>query len=565
MAFARLGAIAGRIGKPPPPATMGREAIAGVPGAIGSVPDGMASAVLAGVNPIHGLYASFAGPAAGGSLVSTRLMVITTTTAASLTAGSAVAGVRPDQRASALALLTLLAGIAMVAAGIARLGRYTRFVSFSVMTGFLTGVAVNIIFGQLPDLTGAHATGRFALAKAFDLLTHPSRIDWHSLVVGLVTMVLFWAIGRTRLGSFASIIGLLAGSLLAFRWPSVEQVHDAGPIPTGLPVPAIPHLSLLSLHVIVGALAVTAVVLVQGAGVAESAPNSDGSFSKPNRDFVAQGAGNLASALFKGQPVGASVGQTALNIAAGARTRWASIFSGLWLIVILVVFSGLVGKVALPTLAAILIVAAIYAIRIERITMIWHSGAISRVAFTTTLVATLFLTVPEAVGVGIGISLLLQLNREALDLRLVELTRDAEGRLVEGPAPAKLESGSITALDVYGSLFYAGARTLEVKLPDPADATAAIVVLRLRGRMTLGSTAFSVLAGYAERLAAHGGRLYLTGVDPALEDQIRRSGRFDLGGPTKIYAAEPVLGASTAHALDDAELWLVDQRPAAGG
>jgi SulP family sulfate permease len=154
-----------KVGRPDV-STLRREAVAGVPGAIGSVPDGMASAVLAGVNPIHGLYASSAGPTAGGTLASTRLMVITTTTAASLTAGSAIAHVQPDQRASALALLTLLAGAAMVGAGLARLGRYTRFVSLSVMTGFLTGVAVNIVLGQLPTLTGASVNGSVALAKA---------------------------------------------------------------------------------------------------------------------------------------------------------------------------------------------------------------------------------------------------------------------------------------------------------------------------------------------------------------------------------------------------------------
>lgn len=193
---------------------LGREALAGVPGAIGTVPDGMASAVLAGVNPIHGLYASFAGPTAGGSVASTRLMVITTTTAASLTAGSAVAHVAPADRASALALLTLIAGLLMVGAGIARLGRYTRFVSLSVMTGFLTGVAVNIVLGQLAGLTGATATGRFALAKAVNLLTHPAASSprrcssalsrWHSSG---------WSAGHASPRSPRS---------------SAEQVHDEG-------------------------------------------------------------------------------------------------------------------------------------------------------------------------------------------------------------------------------------------------------------------------------------------------------------------------------------------------
>jgi SulP family sulfate permease len=144
-----LGSIA------PDRRTLKDDALAGLPGAIGSVPDGMASSVLAGVNPVHGLYASFAGPTAGGLTSSTKLMVITTTSAAALAAGSALESVDPEQRADALFLLTCVAGAAMVLAGICRLGRLTRFVSHSVMIGFLSGVAINIIAGQLPDLTGS--------------------------------------------------------------------------------------------------------------------------------------------------------------------------------------------------------------------------------------------------------------------------------------------------------------------------------------------------------------------------------------------------------------------------
>jgi hypothetical protein len=96
----------------------GKDALAGLPGAISGVPDGMASAVLVGVNPVHGLYASFAGPVAGGLTASTRLMVITTTTAAALAAGSAVSGLDADQRPEALFLLTLLAGLVMLGAGL---------------------------------------------------------------------------------------------------------------------------------------------------------------------------------------------------------------------------------------------------------------------------------------------------------------------------------------------------------------------------------------------------------------------------------------------------------------
>ena len=161
----------------PKRSTLKTDAVAGLPGAIGSVPDGMAASVLAGVNPIHGVYASFAGPVAGGLSASTKLMVITTTSAAALAAGSALENLSPEERPGALFLLTLIAGGAMIAAGLLRLGRFTRFVSHSVMVGFLSGVAINIIAGQIPDLTGAEADGSVAVQKAWDVIIHPSRID----------------------------------------------------------------------------------------------------------------------------------------------------------------------------------------------------------------------------------------------------------------------------------------------------------------------------------------------------------------------------------------------------
>jgi SulP family sulfate permease len=156
----------------------GKDALAGLPGAIRSVPDGMASAVLVGVNPVHGLYASFAGPTAGGLTSSTRLMVITTTTAAALAAGSAVSGLDADQRPEALFLLTVLTGLAMVVAGLHRLGRFTRLVSHSVMIGFLTGVAVNIICGQLGDLTGIAAEGAERPGQGLRRDQHPGASVW---------------------------------------------------------------------------------------------------------------------------------------------------------------------------------------------------------------------------------------------------------------------------------------------------------------------------------------------------------------------------------------------------
>ena len=170
-----------------------------------------------------------------------------------------------------------------------------------------------------------------------------------------------------------------------------------------------------------GGLAVAAIIVVQGAGVAETAPNPDGTRSNPGRDFRAQGVANLAAGLFGGQPVGGSVGATALNRSVGARSRWATVWSGVGVALVLVVFSTGVGYVLLPTLAAFLVYAAIKSFKPGEIWSVAHAGTNSLVAFSVTLVATLLLPVAAAVGIGVGISLMLQLNQEAVDLRVVEL------------------------------------------------------------------------------------------------------------------------------------------------
>lgn len=537
----------------------GKDVVAGLPGAISSVPDGMASAVLIGVNPVYGLYASFAGPIAGGLASSTGLMVITTTTAAAIAAGSAVSGFDAEQRPEALFLLTFLAGLVMVAAGLLRLGRYTRFVSHSVMTGFLTGVAVNIVCGQLGDLTGVSSEGPNSLAKALDVITHPASIDMASMLAGLGALGILFGLARTRLSTVSALVALILPTLaVALAGASaVIRVDDSGDIPRSLPTPSLPDLSLISVDLVLNACAIAVITLIQGAGVSEAAPNPDGRPSNMNRDFGAEGIGNLASSLFLGQPVGGSVGQTALNVSVGARTRWAAIWSGLWMVVILALFAGLVGKVAMPTLAAVLIFAAVGSVRIGALSTIWRTGRLSQIALTATFVATVFLPVAVAVGVGVAISLLLQLNREAMDLTVVELRPRDDGRFEEQPAPRTLPSDRVTVLDVYGSLLFAGARTLQVRLPEVRHAKRPAVVLRLRGRTWLGATFFRILATYAEQIGAAGGRLYVSGLDPDMAALLARTVPVTAQPPERVFGATPVLGEATWAALHEAQAWVV--------
>ena len=536
------------LGRPVPRA----DGAAGLTVGVGGVPGGMAASVLAGVNPVQGLYAAMAGLIVGGLTARTQLMVVATTSTAALAAGEALSGLSGDERTAALALLVVLAGGLQVGAGLLRLGRFTRFVSHSVMKAFLLGIAVLIVLRQLPEFTGADVEGDNTLDRAYDLLVHPGRIHFASLMMGLTALILVVALRRTRLRSLAALAAVLIPSVVVWALDA-GGVDVVGDVPSGLPTPQLPALSAFSLDLLTGAAALAAIVLVQGAGVAQSVPQADPS---PDADFRVQGYANVASGLVRGIPVGGSPGQTALNVSSGARTRWASVAAGVCVALVLLVFSGLVAHVVMPALAALLLVAALGAIDLPEAVSIWRTGTSTKVIAGTTFAATLFLPIQVAVGIGVVLSALIYLNRSAADVRVVELVHRDDGRFEERDVPSTLPGGEVTIVNVYGSVFYAGARTLAERLPRPGGERP-VVVLRLRGQTKIGATFVDVLAGYADKLAQAGGRLYLAGVDPEARASIERTRKISPQAAERIFEATPIVGESTERALEAGEAWLV--------
>jgi SulP family sulfate permease len=542
--------------------TLLQDGLAGLNSALASVPDGLASGVLAGVNPIYGLYACLFGPIAGSLASSTQLMVIATTSASALAAGQALAGVPAEARDRALFVMVLMIGAFQVVFGLLRLGRLTRFVSYSVMMGFLTGIAVLTVLSQLPTITGYEPEGGNKVAETVNLLLNLGQIHFLSLGIAALTLALAIVLPRSPVGNFGTFLAIIAPSLLvALLAPgSVALVRDAGEIPRGLPAPFLPSLVDITSSTVSGAMAVAAIILVQGAGVSQSVPNPDGSRRSMSRDFIAQGVGNLASGLMRGLPVGGSLSTTALSIVSGARTRWAAILAGLWMGVIVLAFPTLVGYVAMPALGAVLIYASARAIKPAEALSIWQTGWPSRLAIVTTFLATLLLPIQAAVGLGVVLSALLYLNEASTDVSVVELLKRPDGRIEERQAPKQVPNHKVTVLDVYGHLFYAGARTLAQQLPRPDGAENSAVVLRLRGRRSVGATLVEVLSNYAEKVKAGGGRLYLTGVSESAYDQIVRSGKLRLTGPVRVYEATATRGEATDEAYRDAQNWLAESQ-----
>ena len=533
---------------------------------IASIPDSMASALLAGVNPLTGLYTMMIATPIGALFTSSEMMHISTTSALSLAVASSLMGMPPDAKLQAVYVLALMVGVIQITLGLLKMGFLVRFVPHSVMTGFLNGVAILIILGQLRDFTGFQSQYSNRVVQAVEMAFNVEEIILSILIVGLTTVALILILDRIKATSrYSFILAMVFASLLPLLpwFRNVPLVGDVTQVPRALPSFSMPDLSLM-IKLIVPAFALSVIGLVQGAGISQGFPNPDGKFPDPSGDFFGQGAANLATSFFKGMPCGGSLSGTAMVVNAGARSRWANFLVGVLIAITVLLFANLVELIAMPALAGLLIVIGFRTLNFDGIRTVWQTGQIPRVVMGITFVGTLVMPLQFAVLLGVGLSILLFTFHQANRLELVELIPSKNSPLpTEQPAPKKLSDHHVTVLYPYGSLFYAAAKTFEENLPAAEDAKQAVVIFLFRGYENFGSTMITVLDRYNQTLQANGGKLMLAGLSPGVLLQLERTGLLDRIGRENVTLAKRQWGVSAYEAYEAAQTWLDEVRPSA--
>jgi sulfate permease, SulP family len=541
--------------------TLRDDAVAGLVLGVQSVPDGLATGLLAGVSPIAGLYGYLVGTIAGAAAASSAVMVVQGTGAMAMVIAD-VPGVHgPGNGARALFTLSILTGIAMLAAGLLRLGTVLRFVSNAVMVGFINAVGVNIVLGQLANLTGYAAGGSNRVVRAVNTVLSPGQLHWASLGVSLATIALILLLERTRVGTLGLVVAVIvtSGAAAAFGWSGVATLNDLGVAVDGLPTPVWPSLAAVP-ALIIPALSLTFVALVQGAGISANFVNPDGSYPDASRDFVGQGVANVASGLLQGMPVGGSVSASALSKAAGARSRQAPLIAGLVMVVVIVAFGRAIGHIAMPALAGLLILIGIRTIKPADLKSVWRTGNVQKAVLVVTFVLTMVIPLQFAVLVGVGLSVVLYVIRQSNGVTVRRWTYDDEGQVIEIDPPAELPPREVVVLQPYGSLFFAAAPVFEAALPAVGDGSrGSVVILRLRGRSDLGTTFMDVLRRYALSLQEVGSKLVLVSDSDRILEQLVVTGITATVGAPNVYAGDERVGATVRRAYEDASRWVAER------
>ncbi|GAA1762877.1 SulP family inorganic anion transporter [Agromyces humatus] len=544
--------------------TLGKDALAGTILGVESVPDGLAIGLLAGVNPVAGLYAFLFGLAGGALATSSSFMAVQATGAMALIVSDTDLGTRPDPD-RALFTLAMLTGVFMIIAGLLKGGRMLRFVPTAVMVGFVTAVGVNIVLGQLTNLTGYAGRGANRLFRAIDTFAHFWLFDLPTLIVGLVTIVLIVVLTRTPLRSLGLVVAIVAGSALAalftfvFDQP-VLTVGDVADVPTGLPLPVLPSLDDLA-YVAVPALSLAFVGLVQGAAVAAGVPNADGKPADDSRNFIGQGVGSIVSGVFRGMPVGGSMSASALAVAAGARTRLALFIAAGVMALVILLASGVVSLVAMPALAGLLIVVGVKAIKPARIFSVVKTGPLQAAVMVVTFVLTLIIPLQFAVLVGVGLGIILFVAQQSNRLRVRQLEIHSGGRIREIDPVPLLPPHEVVVLQPYGNMAYASAPVLEAQLPKVVPTSqGTVVILRLRGIDELGLSFVAVFDRYLNDLEQNGSTLWFVIAGERIRGQLEAGGLLDRLGPDRVYESSEWVGEAVHRAHADAEEWVGQRR-----
>jgi SulP family sulfate permease len=541
--------------------------ISGLATGLFSIPEGMAYAQLANVNPIYGMYSGIVATIVSSLSTGTILMMSTLTSAIALTTGSVLqnAGIQSSQMPQALFTITFLVGAIMFLLGVARLGSIVNFVSNAVMTGFVAGASLLIILGQEHHLTGYSPVGANELQKTLNWLQNISQWNPTTLVVSIAVIILMVILKRIRaLEKFAAIIVLFVGSLVVNIFSiQTELVGSIATIPNGLPQFMLPNFSMIP-QLALGSISVALVALAQGAGISTAVPNPDGSKASQSRDFLGEGLGNLAGSFFQSMGTGGSLSRTGISVGAGANSRLGGVFAGLWLGLIVLLFGSYAEQVPLAVIGGMLVVIGVELImaRVPSARLVMRTADWGPIAaLLLTFISALIIPLQYTIFLGALLSVLLYVGASARKFRLKEAVRREDGGWEIQVAPKALESNQVTVLVVEGLDFFAEVPALEAQLPPVRGTSDAVVVLVLREMHRITSTGLNWLERYSKDLKTSRSLLMLADVNPKVLDTLKKSGVLDVIGAENVFPATARVLASENTAWEAAQKWL--QQPSA--
>lgn len=522
-----------------------KDVTAGIIVAIIALPLSIALALASGVGPEAGIFtaivAGFVISALGGSSVQ-----IAGPTAAFATI---VAGIVAHDGMDGLIVATILAGIFLILMGLCHFGSLIKFIPFTITTGFTSGIAVTIVIGQLKDffgLTYPNGVKPIETVEKFEaVLHHFSTINMDTVIVGGVSLVILIIAPYIFKRIPGSILAVIAGILMVQFLPlKVNTIGNLYTISYALPSLRFPSLSLnIIQNALPNALTIAMLAAIESLLSCVVADGMINGKHRSDMELVAQGAGNIASALFGGIPATGAIARTAANIKNGGKTPIAGMVHSITLVIVLVVLMPYAGMIPMPTIAAILFIVAYNMCQWRTFVNLVKTAPKSDViVLVTSFVLTVIFDLVVAIEVGMVLACLLFIKRMSEETKVNgwtyvdEDTPDVDEHLQKLPL-------QIRVYEISGPLFFGAASVIEeIAVKDFTTC----LVLRMRSVPALDSTALNALKDLVQVCKSKGITIVFSHVNDQPMKVMEKAGFIELVGKVNF---QPSISA----ALDRAE------------
>ena len=506
-----------------------KDVTAGIIVAIIALPLSIALALASGVGPEAGIFtaivAGFVISALGGSSVQ-----IAGPTAAFATI---VAGIVARDGMDGLVIATVLAGVFLILMGICRFGSLIKFIPYTITTGFTSGIAVTIVIGQLKDFFGVTYPEGVrpieTMEKLAAFLENIGTVNPAALIVGAVSLAILiispYIFKKIPGSLIAVIVGILMVKFLPLKVSTIGNLYT---ISNALPSF---HLPAVNFEIVQAAIpnAFTIAILAAIESLL-SCVVADGMINGKHRsdmELVAQGAGNIASALFGGIPATGAIARTAANIKNGGRTPVAGMVHSITLVIVLVVLMPYAGMIPMPTIAAILFIVAYNMCQWRTFLQLVKTAPKSDIlVLVVTFVLTVLFDLVVAIEIGMILACLLFIKRMSEETKAESWVYTDDDTVAVNENLRKLPA-EIRVYEVSGPLFFGASDAIEHIV---VEESAKCLVLRMRAVPALDSTAMNALTALTKTCESKGVTIVFSHVNEQPMKAMKKAGFTELVG-----------------------------------
>jgi SulP family sulfate permease len=540
--------------------TFSHDLLAGLTVAAVAVPQAMAYALVAGLDPQYGLYTAIVMTVVGAVLTSSKQLINGPTNAISIALLSALVVVPEEQRLQAAILMSLLVGVLQTTITLLRLGDLTRFISHAVIVGFTAGAGVLLVLDQIKNLLGlvAHVSADDPFLKRFWLtLSHSDGVHPLTAAVGLgtIALVLFlrWVNVRLRRHILPELLlGVISMTFLVWACGLDQKgVPVVSHIPRALPAFAPPDVHWGRVQQLSGsALAIAVLGLLEAIAMSKALAARSGEKLDINQQCLSEGLANIAGSFFHCFPGSGSLTRSAINQQAGGMTQWSGVISAVAVAATVLLFAPLASYIPKAALAGILVVSAWR--MVDRRQLLYHLRATryDAVIVLVTAISAVAISVEFCILIGVFLSFILFVPR-VTRVRINELIITPQG-MVRERVPNDPPCGRILIFNLEGELFFGSGPALEeafANIERRAHEDLRVLVLRVKHARNPDGVCLDLLEGFIKRLEGRGIIVLLCGVRPGMAKGLRSTGLATHLGYRRIFHETTAAWSSTLDAI----------------